>query len=116
MVHPVPHRDHPRPGAGAVSAAGRCQLGILGYSPGVCSHCFSALVAQSWLGKGFVMTDWHTKNSDGRLYSLEDFFTYTCPMCGKECDTVFVIKNTGHVVGCDQCISEWEPCDIVGSE
>ena len=37
--------------------------------------------------------------------------SYRCPVCGKECETIFRYKATGEIVGCDICIEEfgtWE--------
>ena len=30
-----------------------------------------------------------------------------CPICGKECETIYTDKF-GDVVGCDECITLWE--------
>ena len=35
-----------------------------------------------------------------------------CPVCGRECDTIY--KNTidNEIVGCDECISREDPWEI----
>lgn len=31
----------------------------------------------------------------------------TCPICGKECETIYTDKD-GDPVGCDECLTLWE--------
>lgn len=37
---------------------------------------------------------------------------YHCPLCGAECECVFMHKETGDIVGCEICIKSIEPSEI----
>ncbi len=45
----------------------------------------------------------------------EDDFVPICPVCGKECDTVYLDKDD-EVVGCDRCISMTDAYDYLYEE
>ena len=38
-------------------------------------------------------------------YPDDDFQIPHCPVCGSECETVY-LDATGEVIGCDECLSE----------
>ena len=38
--------------------------------------------------------------------------SYRCPVCGKECETIFKYKATGEIVGCDICIEGVDPWEV----
>ena len=59
------------------------------------------------------MTDWYPANSDVRLGEAPEPKTYYCPICNRECETIKVIKNTGEPIGCDRCIADREPWDVL---
>ena len=52
-------------------------------------------------------------------YRLEppdrDDFIPVCPICGEECDTVYLDAD-GDIVGCDQCISLVDAYDYLYEE
>ena len=29
-----------------------------------------------------------------------------CPICGEECETVYSLRKTAEIIGCENCISE----------
>jgi hypothetical protein len=29
-----------------------------------------------------------------------------CPICGEECETVYSLRKTDEIIGCENCISE----------
>lgn len=37
---------------------------------------------------------------------------YRCPVCDKECESIFKSKSTGEIVGCDRCIECVEPWEV----
>lgn len=37
---------------------------------------------------------------------------YRCPVCGKECESIFKHKDTGEIVGCDNCIEVVDPWEV----
>lgn len=37
---------------------------------------------------------------------------YRCPVCGKECESIFKYKATGEIVGCDKCIDCVDPWEV----
>ena len=45
----------------------------------------------------------------------EDDFIPICPICGKECDTVY-LDNDDEVVGCEQCIGMADAYDYLYEE
>ena len=45
----------------------------------------------------------------------EDDFIMVCPICGEECDTVYLDMDD-EVVGCDQCISMADAYDYLYEE
>ena len=36
-----------------------------------------------------------------------------CPVCGQECEDLYVVESTGDVVGCDQCIQKKDALDVM---
>lgn len=48
-----------------------------------------------------------TGHPDGKFQS-----PLLCPLCGGECETIYRIKESGEVVGCDLCIEQIDPWDI----
>ena len=50
----------------------------------------------------------------GTLHPEEDDFVPFCPICGKECDTVYTDKD-GEVLGCDNCVSHHDAFDFLGA-
>ena len=36
-----------------------------------------------------------------------------CPVCGRECEDLFVSVFNGDVVGCDQCIRNKEALEVI---
>ena len=37
---------------------------------------------------------------------------YRCPVCGKECESIFRYKATGEIVGCDKCVDVVDPWEV----
>lgn len=37
---------------------------------------------------------------------------YRCPVCGKECESIFKHKGTGEIVGCDNCVEDVDPWEV----
>ena len=37
---------------------------------------------------------------------------YRCPVCGKECESIFKHKDTGEIAGCDNCIERVDPWEV----
>lgn len=50
----------------------------------------------------------------GTLHPEEDDYVPYCPICGKECDTVYTDKD-GEVFGCDNCVSHHDAFDFLGA-
>ena len=40
--------------------------------------------------------------------------TYHCPVCNKECESIFRYKGTREIVGCDVCIKVVDPWEVDG--
>ena len=36
-----------------------------------------------------------------------------CPVCGRECEDLYVTATSGDVVGCDQCIQKKDALDVM---
>lgn len=36
-----------------------------------------------------------------------------CPICGQECEDLYVVESTGDVVGCDQCVRKKDALDVI---
>lgn len=37
---------------------------------------------------------------------------YRCPVCDKECESIYKCKETGEIVGCDRCVDTVEPWEV----
>ena len=37
---------------------------------------------------------------------------YHCPLCGKECESIYKNKDTGEIVGCENCIEIADPAEV----
>lgn len=42
----------------------------------------------------------------------KDDSAYECPICGKECETLYVDRGTYEVLGCDNCIRAYDVWDM----
>ena len=55
----------------------------------------------------------HKLECDGCM-KCKETTTYHCPVCGAEIeDAVYVYRN-GDIVGCERCIKEKEPSEVLG--
>lgn len=48
----------------------------------------------------------------GTLHPEEEEFVPYCPVCGKECETVYT-DNDGDVIGCDCCVNGHDAFDYL---
>lgn len=39
-------------------------------------------------------------------YEPPDYNVPICPVCGRECETIYKDSKSGEIIGCDECISE----------
>ena len=35
-----------------------------------------------------------------------------CPVCGDECEKVYRLEKTAEIIGCDNCVLEYDAYDI----
>lgn len=64
---------------------------------------------------GYMCIRNHELECDGCM-ACKETTTYTCPVCGHTADEcVYVFKN-GDVIGCENCVKEKSPEDMIIDE
>ena len=48
---------------------------------------------------------------DAEDNGIDDEEPVTCPVCGKDCNDIYIDNDFGIVVGCDKCIRKYDAAE-----